>query len=84
VTIAQMQDEIAAAGWQWLEHVFNDGMGLAFNCFVKLSKRREPQVFTDPAFRDPDEVGWGRFNRHWAWQQAYDYVMEKENAKRSA
>ncbi len=82
MTIADMQQAILNLGWQFQEHIFNDGLP---ECYVQFSKDKSPHVFgsyvndeaCDEELRKArrERVGWGRFRRQWAWQQAYDYIV---------
>jgi hypothetical protein len=62
--IADIQKEIKDLGWQWIEHIYNDGYE---DCFLKLHDSKNPCVFSDIT---KDEIGWGRFNRKYCWEQA--------------
>lgn len=80
IEIAGMQQDIYNAGWQWLEHVFNDKSGWR-NCLVYLSKSTSPHAFDrNYDAYDPNKVAWGRFDRIDAWRQAHEYVMCQERA----
>jgi hypothetical protein len=87
MTVAEMQERILELGWQFEEHVFNDGNPA--NCYVRFCRDRSPHVFgsyavdcKDPQLRAAieDIIGWGRFSRQYAWEQAYDRIMERERA----
>ena len=72
MSILDMQAAIKAAGWQWQEHVFNDG--LAADCFIEFTKTTDPHVFGMHP-RPDDSIGWGRFTQQSCWQQAYAYII---------
>lgn len=77
VLIPQMQDAIRAKGYQWVEHIFNDGR--QDDCILWFSLSRNPHALNDhPAYAeylDPNRLGWGRYPRYSAWRQAYDYLV---------
>jgi hypothetical protein len=81
MTIPEMQDQIQAWGWQWQEHVFNDGT--TQNCYLQCNKNTNPHVFGpapgEQTRKDREgNVGWGRFPRQTAWEFAYAYIRERE------
>lgn len=70
LTIEEMQDAIRKAGWQWEEHVYNDG--LPNDCSVMFTKSKNPLYFIEHPMGD---IGWGRFQRRYAWLQAYEVII---------
>jgi hypothetical protein len=73
MTILQMQEAIMAKGWQFKEHVFNDGN--PHNCFIEFTQDKSPFALSDSP-KPKDRVGWGRFPRQMAWQMAYGKIIE--------
>ena len=71
ITIDEIQAELRKLGWQWIEHIFNDGMS---ECYIILTQDKSPHALT--TFPRPDDcMGWGRFNRHYCWHCAYDRIV---------
>lgn len=67
--IARIQLYLQKHGWQWEERVFNDGDFR--NCTLKITQN----TGLDRIIHLPGEVGWGRFERIEAWDQAYTFVQ---------
>jgi len=74
MTIEEIQKEISDLGYQWREHIFNDGLGA--ECLLKISRSRNPMDIAD----DRDNVGWGRYRREYCWIEALKYARN-ENKK---
>lgn len=76
MSIEEMQEAIIKEGWQWQEHVFNDGDYR--DCTISATDDKSPHAFTHEA-RDGllGKVGWGRFPRQKAWEMAYNYIVLK-------
>ena len=75
MTIFQMQNKILALGWQFQEHVYNDG--LEDNCSIEFTQDKSPHALSK--YPRPDDcVGWGRFVRQYAWEMAYDSLVAKK------
>lgn len=78
MTIPDMQQAILDAGWQFEEHIFNDG---GPDCYVNFSNSKSPHVFgvypIDEASRKERDgvIGWGRFWRQDAWERAYAVII---------
>ena len=70
IQIMQYQLDISNAGWQWEEHIFNDGSSR--NCMVSLTKNTDPTYFTK---RPLGDIGWGRFERYTAWYKAHEAII---------
>lgn len=73
MTIAQIQDEFIKDGFQFMEHVFNDGSER--NCYVRFTKTTYHSAFNPGEERQPD-IGWGRYNRQLCWQRAWTWLQE--------
>jgi hypothetical protein len=75
-TIPEMQEAILAAGWQWVEHVFNGGAcGPAAECLLRLTSSKHPLALLGPDRLRP-AIGWGRFSRDYCWRMAYRWIIE--------
>ena len=76
-TILKIQQAFQEAGYQWTEHIYNDGS--PWNCSLQFTRDRSPHALhTYP--RPDDCVGWGRFERLHAWLQAGEW-LEKQLAE---
>jgi len=74
--LEKIQKDFIDAGYQWTEHIYNDGWA---NCSIRFTKVTNPHAFsTYPTPKDC--VGWGRFDREWAWQQAHEWLMKQQAA----
>lgn len=77
MTITEMQNAILAKGWQFTEHVFNDGNYR--NCMVNFTRHESPHAFSiEQRYKmgpRPKVVGWGRFHRQEAWERAYQTIV---------
>ena len=74
--LEKIQRAFQSAGYQWTEHIYNDGNQ---ECSIEFTQDRSPHAlstFPKPA----DCVGWGRFSRRWAWVQAYEWLQKKQAA----
>ena len=70
--IIELQEELKSLGYQWQEHIFNDGMP---DCFLEISNSINPSVFS----MHPETIpGWGRFNRLYCWTEAVKYAKERK------
>lgn len=78
MTIEKIQNELVAAGYQWVEHIFNDG--IARNCSIRLTLCKSPHHFDSCTYDDCEyknkDVGWGRFERLDAWLQAKEWLLK--------
>lgn len=68
IQIAAMQKSIKQMGWQWMEHIFNDGS--CADCYLKLTSRKNPTELS----RGHD-IGWGRFARLYCWKEAHKWIV---------
>lgn len=81
LSIDEMQDAILAKGWQYTEHIYNDGLGCGFECSIELTTNQNPSAigscrFVTPWPNDmPKSIGWGRFSRRFCWAEAYDCIV---------
>jgi hypothetical protein len=74
MSMEQLQDAIRGAGWQWLEHVFNDGNDR--DCYVRFSNKTSPHALdTRREDYDGESIGWGRFPRRDCWEMAYSKIV---------
>lgn len=80
MTIEQMQQAIADLGWQWKEHIFNDGKYA--NCMIQFTQDKSPHALSAPPY-PKDSVGWGRYRRQHAWEMAYAKIVEGVDTKLS-
>lgn len=71
--IESIQQAFRAAGFQWREQIFNDGR--RDDCFIEFTKATDPSALTTYP-KPPDCVGWGRFQRWWAWAQAEEWLKD--------
>lgn len=70
LTTAELQAHIRAHGYQYLEHVFPEG-----DTYIKFSRSRSPFAFDIGAPEYDVPLAWGRFERRWAWEQAYNQIV---------
>ena len=73
MTIDKIQDAFIKAGFQWKERMFNDGNS---PCMVEFTRDTSPHAL-DTFPKPADCVGWGRFDRWWAWAQAYEWLVQQ-------
>jgi hypothetical protein len=73
--IAEMQEELLGLGWQFLEHVFNDGEKK--NCLLLVCKSDNPTSFNQP-WASSKVLAFGRLPRLEAWWKAMEAVREVE------
>jgi len=75
MNILTIQQRFIDAGFQYLEHIFNDGKA---NCYIKFSRCQSPHHFDDCSSKDcvyrKNDVGWGRFSREEAWRMAAEWL----------
>lgn len=72
--IEKIQADFVRAGYQWKEQIYNDGK--QGDCSIEFTQDKNPHVFTEYP-RPKDCVGWGRFDRWWAWAQAHEWLLKK-------
>lgn len=70
IRIARIQDRFREAGFQWIEHIYNDG--LHQDCSIKMTTSYMPTYFTK--HRVTGDLAWGRFPRIVAWQKASEWL----------
>jgi hypothetical protein len=81
--LIKMQNEISELGWQWKEHIFHKN-DYRPECVIELSKSENPHVFSihcGEVGYDPDKIGWGRFDRMYAWREAYKVIVINKEYK---
>jgi hypothetical protein len=71
--LESIQQDFIDEGYQWHEHIFNDGHA---ECMIEFTKDKSPQALSTYP-RPADCVGWGRFPRLHAWQQAHDWLRQQ-------
>ena len=80
VDILAVQQKFIDAGYQWEEHVYNDGIyndGLNINCSIQFTKDTDPFYFSHHVVGD---FGWGRFSRESCWGQANTWLEKLGNS----
>ena len=70
MNILEIQQRFQDNGFQWLEHIFNDGH--KDNCIITFSLSKNPHHFSDGG--SCDDASWGRFTRIVAWNKANDWL----------
>jgi DNA-binding XRE family transcriptional regulator len=73
--ILAVQQRFIDAGYQFVEHIFNDDRGVG-NCSIQFTKDECPHYFTKHPLGD---FGWGRFPRMDAWRNAAEWLDEQES-----
>ena len=73
--ILAVQQRFIDAGFQFVEHVYNDGN--CRNCQIKFTRDTSPHCFT-PDRNLLGDFGWGRFSRMEAWRQAAEWLDRLE------
>ncbi|KKK62505.1 hypothetical protein LCGC14_3003680, partial [marine sediment metagenome] len=63
IDILSIQQKFIDAGYQWEEHIFNDGM--SDNCSIHFTEDTSPGYFLKRCLGD---FGWGRYSRKSCWQ----------------
>ena len=71
MTIQEMQEAILAKGWQFQEHVFNDGS--YGNCHLELTDSKDPLSLL--SMLSEGRIAWGRFERNYCWTRAYRWII---------
>lgn len=67
--ILAVQQRFIDAGYQFIEHVYNDGYWA--NCSLVFTKSKEPTYL----LRHPiGDFGWGRFQRMECWRYAAEWL----------
>lgn len=74
MNILEIQEKFIQAGFQWKENIYNDSLP---NCSLIVTRDVSPHAL-DKYPRPADCVGWGRFERLHAWQQAYEWLQTQE------
>lgn len=67
------QKAFANAGYQWVEHIFNDGD--PGNCLIKMTKSTDPYDID----RGKYTVCWGLFTRAGAWSKALEWLSHQQS-----
>lgn len=70
VNILAIQQKFIDAGFMFQETIFNDGKP---NCSIRFTKDTSPHNFTYGNNLMGD-VGWGRFDREYAWLMAEEWL----------
>lgn len=65
--ITAIQKVLSALGWQWQEHIFNDGHS---NCYLTITKDTDPCILG----KTQGDAGWGRFGRLYCWREALEWA----------
>lgn len=74
-TIAEIQNRFIKAGFQFQEHIYNDGHER--DCSIEFTRCRNRHHFGAGRCMKCDnigEVGWGRFPRLIAWSYAGEWL----------
>ena len=66
--ILAVQQRFINAGYQFVEHIFNDDKPA---CSIKFTLNKSPHHFTEHPCGD---FGWGRFSRMSCWRQAAEWL----------
>lgn len=76
-TPQEVQDALMMRGYQWVEHVFNDGH--VYNCLIYISRDTTPTIFNiGSADYDASKIlGWGRFPRQTCWMYVWEYIRKE-------
>ena len=81
--ILAVQQRFLDAGFQFSEHVYNDGMtraGELVNCSIKFAKDTSPHNLSAD-LNPTGDFGWGRFNRMHAWRMAAEWLDKHESGE---
>lgn len=72
-SIEDCQAYVASCGYQWLEHVFNDGgkPGKGDDCYLRITQDKSPHAIN----KGYSVFGWGRMPRLTCWQEACNHVL---------
>ncbi len=73
--ILAVQQRLIDNGYQFIEHIFNDGSKR--NCFVMITKDTYVDFSCENHFLY-GELGWGRFERHQVWMYVAEWLDEQE------
>lgn len=78
--ILAVQQRLIDNGYQFIEHIYNDGMmrddGLV-NCYVAITKEKVRHFDFENHFTWGG-VSWGRFTRHQVWTYIAEWLDEQE------
>ncbi len=66
--ISRVQSRFREAGFQWIEHIFNDRKHGDCYCSIKMTISDIPTYFSQ--YSVIGDIGWGRFERVNAWTKA--------------
>lgn len=73
MTIIEKQEAILRLGWQFTEHIYNDW--IENNCSLKFSPSQSPHALDEGHDEYYQPIGWGRYDREYAWNMAYEYIV---------
>lgn len=71
--ILAVQQRLIDSGFQFVEHVYNDGS--EYNTSVRVSRDKSPHYFSNNILGD---YGWGRFPRHDVWVMIAEWLDGQE------
>lgn len=71
--ILAVQQRFIDAGYQFTEHIFNDGS--PNDCWIQFAKDKNPSFLSERV----GDCGWGRFSRMSCWRQAAEWLDEQES-----
>lgn len=71
-SVHEIQLLVRAAGYQWLEHIFNDG---GPECSLTLTRSPIPLAFDEPP--DESRIRCGRFSREVCWLDVYIWLRSQ-------
>lgn len=78
--ILAVQQRLIDKGYQFIEHIYNDGMirnGVLVNCIIAITKN-QVRGFTLENHFTWGGVSWGRFGRHEAWAYVAEWLDKQE------
>lgn len=81
ISIMEIQNAFIEAGYQFQEHVFNDGQ--AGNCLLELTRNKSPHAF-DPDTGEESDFIVGRCKRYDAWRLAHEWLKDLQGNEASA
>jgi hypothetical protein len=74
LSVPEIQQKFYQAGYQWIEHIFNDGNSYN-DCYIRITKHTCPLAL---GRYESGEVGWGRFGREYCWREAYQWLLTQD------
>jgi len=72
ITVAQ--EELKKEGYQWTEHIMNDGPN---DCIICVTESTDPEIF-DKQDGLCCVVSWGRHPRHMAWAFVLAWLYQRQ------